>query len=106
MPIWWPNVTSTTTSTAVYQQIMFTPTGTGLYYHAIPVSTSWNSMTATPLSTYLSAVNIMACSDGRWQQPYQPRPVPRPALARPTLLRGRRALRRSIDLDDLGHSKI
>jgi hypothetical protein len=60
----------------VTQSTMFTPTGYGIYYHNIPATFS--------LTRSLPAYDAL-------------RP-PRPRLARPALLRGRRALRRSIDL--------
>jgi hypothetical protein len=62
---------------------MFWPTGTTLFYHSIP---SWPTIPLTNGSVYQT-----------FAQPVGALPVPRP-LARPALLRGRRALRKSIDL--------
>ena len=66
----------------VTESTMFSPTGYGIYYHNIP------TFSATGIvSPYYPAA------------PYYPQaPLPRRRLARPALLRGRRALRRSIDL--------
>jgi hypothetical protein len=67
------NATGPLYNVIVTQSTMFTPTGYGLYYHTIPTYS-----VTTPQPAYMP--------------PYRPR------LARPAVLRGRRALRRSIDL--------
>lgn len=81
----------------VYDGQMFIPLGSGsLYYHSIPtVSTtsSWAASSRSPAywqADYVTAPAVFS--------PPAPRPLARPALVRPTLLAGRRALRRSIEL--------
>ena len=83
--------TSTTASSVLYPfalstsvsaiHPMFWPTGTSLFYHSIP---TWSLIPMTNGSVYPTLTQPVGA-------------LPRP-LARPALLRGRRALRKSIDL--------
>jgi len=98
------NMTSTANCQSclyVYDGHMFVPLGSGsLYYHSIPTTSATNWPTVSTTASWSS------CNLAYWQAGYvaarqaipAPRPLPQPALARPALLAGRRALRRSIEL--------
>jgi hypothetical protein len=88
-------VPSTTTTSAYWPDLaMFLPTGSGaLYYHSISAPTS---ATVLPYGQHQTPFYQAAASA---YQAAQARQLPRPKpLAKPAILAGRRALRRSIDL--------
>ena len=102
-----PSPTTQTTVTAncqsyfyVYDGQMFVPLGSGsLYYHSIPITSATNWPTVSTTASWASSCNWAYWQAGVAARQAIPAPRPlRPALARPALLAGRRALRRSIEM--------
>lgn len=85
--------TTSTTITVVQYQMLFSPTSS-FYYHMLPV-------TATAITGWYGVNPPTLTSTGVWHVTQPPVFMPatrRPALARPAIMAGRKALRRSIDL--------
>jgi hypothetical protein len=82
-------------------RMLFTPIGTNsLYYHAIPTMITIPSASTTYAASY--ATYSTTTANSYWPPDRRPArivaPVGPPALARPAVLSGRRALRRSLAL--------
>lgn len=92
----WAQPQTASTTANLYWLPMFTPTGSGaLYYHNLAMTQ------ATQTATWSGLNAPYAAQQAIWSQVVPPpsrleRPPPR--LSMPAILRGRRALRRSIDL--------
>lgn len=98
----WPTATVSDSVTNLHNiwiiqnQIMFTPFTSDPYYHSIPNSTTIATNQTSPYySNSYSAAEIVRPLPPEWRGR---QPAPPPPLARPAILSGRRALRRSIDL--------